>query len=123
MKKVYFLSLFLLVISTLTAVGQTFNSRDEFRGSWSTGSSWVGGAAPGTVDIQNSNILIQGYITRSGNLSFKNNATLTVDSYDTLVVSGDVVFNNNTTLTVRTGGVLVVVGNITSHNNIDVASF
>ena len=123
MKKVYLLSIVIILIFEFSAFGQNknpFNSIAEIKSDWELGTSWTGGVSPGTIDVQNVIITIQGYISRNGNLSFKNNADLVVDSYDTLVIAGDLLFQNTTTLTIKDGAVLVVTGNFTSNNNINV---
>jgi hypothetical protein len=123
MKKVYLLCVFvILTIFNSYAQRQAFSSKDEYKGDWELGASWIDGVPPGTTNLQNVNITTQGYITRNGSLSFENGADLIIDSYDTLVVMGDLEFKNNTELTVREGAVLVVTGNFISNNNIEIAA-
>ena len=87
-------------------------SKSNHEGDWTDNSSWTDNSAPGVTTI-NSNCIINGKITRTGNLDF-NNGDLTVN--DTLLIFGNLVLGNNADLTVNSGGILIVFGDYTSGN-------
>jgi len=63
-----------------------------------------------------SNMTANANVTFGGALVVQNNATLTINSGDTLRV-GSASFTNNSVLVINSGGVLIVYGNMTASNN------
>ncbi len=115
----------IIVLGSSTQVqSQNHNSNSELSGYWSDASSWSGGSiAPTTSSTQNLNIQINGYIIRGGNLAYTgNNANLTVQSGDTLVVDGNLSLKNGSKVTIESGGILVVLGDFTTKNNLDLST-
>ncbi len=95
-----------------------FTSKNNFEGLWSTGTSWVGGVAPPSSNVD-SNIEIFGFITLVGDLNYQatgGGKTLTIS--DTLVIDGNVTMNNKANITVNSGGLLIITGNFTAENKI-----
>jgi hypothetical protein len=110
----------LLIIFISISVSRAQTSRKNYTGTWTSGSSWTGGIAHPVTAIS-SDILIQGYITWNGSLSFvANNNDKAIVINDTLVVTGDMHFFNDAK-DLRTGptGVLIVLGNFSATNKID----
>ncbi len=102
-------------------------SRNNFIGNWEQGSSWVGGVSPAVTNIGSADLdlTINGYITRTGNLSFTNvNANASGPDLvinDTLVVVGDVTFANKAAnLILSANSILIISGNFTANNKITV---
>jgi len=118
-------ALVVAVMSSQFAVGQTYSTKNNYTGNWSTASSWVSGSQPNplTTNIDD-NINIYGYISTSGSLSFTNvNEGKDFYIYDTLVVFGNLDFANKAhNFYVEPGAVLVVFGDFTATNKITVAN-
>lgn len=125
-------TLFLFVLLLSGAVLAQKATKNNYYGSWGSGSSWVGGVAPNYTALPapiNENYTIQGYIN-VGTISANQNLTFSAnkDSYritinDTLVVYGDVDFaNRSMDLIIGNGGLLIILGNLQMNNRIDVSS-
>ena len=117
MKKavIFFLIIPLIPLSILAQEGYTSdNNSTGFwtdAGIWSRSQNWMPttpgtdvGGATGFVDIY-------GYVVRSGNLTLRGMALLTV--YDTLWITGNFNVTQSSSIDVRAGGILVVDGNMT----------
>ncbi len=118
-KCAYLLILLFFVISQVNAAID-FKTRKDYTGYWSDISTWSP-AYPG-VDIninQNDTILIDGFITREGDLTFSS-GTVTVN--DTLLIYGDLIIGNNGNLNIESGGIIIVYGNYTSNNQVQVVT-
>ena len=98
-------------------------SLNNHTGAWEDGSSWTGGVAP-PVDLTTAylDLNVDGYITRTGDLS----AAMNTDSRkfivnDTLVILGNLTFQGNAApLAVGPDAVLIVIGNVSSANSFTV---
>ncbi len=113
----------LLIIFISISVSRAQTSRKNYTGTWTSGSSWTGGIAPPVTAIS-SDILIQGYITRNGSLSFAaNHSDKAIVINDTLVVTGNMqFFNDAQELRIGPKGVLIVLGNFSATNKIDLSN-
>lgn len=98
---------------------------------WETNANWTDNSAAPTTNIGNPlqnaggnpQIIIEGYITRNGALTFANigNNTREFIVRDTLVVYGNVNFPGNSyNLILESGSVLVVFGDFTAGNKVTV---
>jgi hypothetical protein len=95
------------------AAGGTFTSSTS--GPWTTNSSWVGGIAPVTTNINGDNITVNtNHTITSGSLNVDNNATFTVKSTATLYITGNLVIQNN--LVMNISGTLIITGNLENNN-------
>ena len=115
MKSILFLIMICLSIFTY---GQTYTSSTT--GSWTVGSTWVGGSAPVlTAGQLNNNVIIAvGHtVTLSGNLTVKNGVTLTIRGK--LIVSS-LDFQNGSTIIVESGGTLQATSLTNSNNSTNV---
>lgn len=118
------IGIFILLWLGLFNLSYSQTSLNEQTGSWTDGADWIGGTAPPTTNITSS-IVVDGYITRNGNLDFENGSSLTINTQDTLVVVGDLNFNSNSngvTLSIASGAILLVTGNFSTNNNLDISS-
>src|SRR5688500_15171386 len=99
MKKI--LAVACLVCAIVSTAFSQRTSLDNYTGTWESTASWVGGIAPPTTNpatLTNAhlNLTINGYITRTGNITMPG-ATPTKDFIvnDTLVIIGDITFPND----------------------------
>ncbi len=111
MKRIFLLLLFSEFM--LNALSQTSTTTG---GIWHTGSTWVGGSVPPTL---NATINIDGPVTSNLDLTFSNNVTLTINSYDTLIINGNITFGNGAELIIQSGAVMIVRGDFSSNNNLE----
>ncbi|PZR35219.1 MAG: hypothetical protein DI538_15550 [Azospira oryzae] len=103
----FFLS-FLLLSSS--AFAQTYTSKNNYTGNWSTNTTWTGGTAPGTSIVGTANVY--GKVSLTGALSTSTSGSGGVlNIYDTLSITG--AFTNNGTFSLKAGGVF----NAASFNN------
>ncbi len=94
--------------------GQTYTSSTT--GSWTVGSTWVGGSAPVLASSQLNNntiIAVGNTVTLTGNLTVKNGVTLTVRGK---LIASAVDFQNGSIVIVESGGILQV-SSLTNSNN------
>jgi len=108
------LTLILSLLVSLTVYGQTYTSTTT--GSWTVGSTWVGGSSPVLTSGQlNNNVIIEvGHtVTLSGNLTVKNGVTLSVRGK---LVANSVDFQNGSIVIVESGGIFQMT-NLTNSNN------
>jgi hypothetical protein len=90
-------------------------------GSWTTGSTWIGGSSPtlsGGAGNLNSDVTIEtGHtVTLSSDLTIKSGVTLRVKGTLIINTSGNVDFNNGSTIIVESGGTLEM-DMLTNSNN------
>ena len=109
----FFLGLF--ISSTAFSQESTLNN---YAGLWTDNTSWTSGSNPGVSGLK-VDILINGFITRMGDLDFVNH-TLTVE--DTLIIYGNVTFGSNANLVIANGGIVIIYGDYTSGNNVSVVA-
>jgi hypothetical protein len=102
-------------------------SKNNYTGTWESTNSWTNGVVPATANIGASlfPFNINGYITRTGNLSFANiNADATGPNFtvnDTLVIHGNVTFENKAAnLVLGPNSVMIVFGDFTATNKVTV---
>lgn len=114
----------LICLSFLISSGiAQVSTNDNYYGNWIDPSSWVSEAqpAPLTTNIDDG-IVIYGYITREGNLSFANVGQandLLIN--DTLVIKGDLSFANSAAnLIIPSGGLLIVFNDFSATNKIEI---
>jgi len=93
---------------------------------WNNSANWVGGTQPNPLSSGiNDEIIVDGYITRDGSLSFANigNNSDEIIINDTLIVNGDVDFNTNAiSLTLASESLMVVFGNFSASNKISISN-
>ncbi|MGL1885239.1 MAG: T9SS type A sorting domain-containing protein [Reichenbachiella sp.] len=123
MNKLSIILLATFMIFSQNVSGQ-LSTNNDYSGTWSDVASWsTAQPAPLTTLIAESqDIIINGYITREGDLSFANigNNSFELRVIDTLVVEGDLSFaNNSISLSIESGGVLVVFGSLNVNNKVD----
>jgi hypothetical protein len=110
---VVFLYFNLGTFETAFAAGSSYTSTKT--GSWSTNSTWSGGTAPPSTNINGDVITINNnHVINASGLDAKNNAVITIRSNATLVVTGDLVVDNN--LILNNSGNLVITGNLITKN-------
>lgn len=120
--------------------GGSYTSRQN--GNWIMSSTWNGGTAPPTSDLEGSvTINSNQSVTLSGTLTTKNNTIITINSngkltisgdliakndlqiivYGELVIGGDMEGENNSIITINNGGKVTTSGNIKFKNNTQLA--
>lgn len=125
MKQVFVVVLLVIGIVS-SAFCQPATSKNNYTGDWETVGSWVGGVAPPvstpgpiTITALSLDLTINGYITRTGDVSIAdgtNGEDFIVN--DTLVVIGDLHFGQNgADLVIGPNGVLIVIGTFSNENN------
>jgi hypothetical protein len=118
----FLLSSLLLCLVSTNAFTQSI-SYDNHTGSWDETQTWQGGSIP-TKNITNENIIINGYVTLTGNLNFNGTGIISIN--DTLVVTGDISCANpggsgtTTNISLGAAGVLIVLGDLSSKNKIEI---
>lgn len=125
----FFIILFTICSISNYAIAQFETIDDETNvRTWEADASWVSNSRPGgtlpSVNANDNNINIRGYVTRTGNLTLLNDGNDTNNIFtvtDTLVVYGNVVFENNS-LDLVVNGVFVIFGTITFNNQVDVGN-
>ena len=95
-------------------------SRDNRRGDWTDGMSWLANTAPGTSFSKSTSVEVYGYIERSGDIHFNKGGVLTI--HDTLFIRGNLSLKMGAILTIGNNGVLVVLGNYSSDKNLSLAN-
>ncbi len=126
------LLLVLFVFVSANVLGQFVSVNQPGVLPWELGSSWVGGTAPGTVDLANT-VTIESYIDRTGDLGFKGADTRftagvgnpadpgVVTSYDVFVVRGDLNLTNGSAASygfeVKPNGIVIVFGDLNFNKN------
>lgn len=118
-------------LSLTPGMAQHFTSINN--GSWTTGSTWVGGAVPptggtwGSVTIKHNVTLSGNYITGSSSLTVEANKTLTITGnfttqggatinvYGTLILEGSANISSN--LYIHPGGQVIIKQNITVNDS------
>jgi hypothetical protein len=116
------LTLFCISFFFSSGIAQ-FSTKDNYFGNWIDPSSWVSGLQPNPLTTNiNDGIIINGYITREGNLSFANVGQandLLIN--DTLVIKGEISFANSAAnLVIPTSGLLIVFGDFSATNKIEI---
>ena len=98
---------------------QSHSSRNNYTGDWQTPASWnPTWPVPQTNNI-GYDIIIYGYITVNGSLSFSGFGSDLIIN-DTLVVYGDLILENYNDITVNNNGILIVRGNLTIGNHSEI---
>jgi gliding motility-associated-like protein len=111
--------LFGLIFFSIQVLFSIHISKDNYTGNWGTPTSWDPVWTAPLNTINNFDVIIFGYITLNGNLTFTGSScTLTVN--DTLVVNGDLSVGNNNDLIINPGGVLIIRGNLSITNKCDI---
>ena len=86
------------VIISLTTSGslycQSYASRDNYTGNWEDSLSWIPVWHTPLVNLTDTDIIINGYITVNGDLNFYGVASSLIIN-DTLVIRGDLTLGNN----------------------------
>lgn len=95
-------------------------SRDNNRGDWTSGLSWMGNTSPGTSFSKDTSVDIYGYVERTGDIAFNKGGILNI--FDTLFITGDLFLSKDATLNIGSNGVLVIVGNYTSEKDLILAN-
>jgi len=91
-----------LLFLSFSSVAQTYTSKNNYTGNWSTNSTWTGGAAPGTSIIGTANVY--GKVSLTGTLATSTSGSGGVlNIYDTLSITG--AFTNNGTFSLKSGGI------------------
>jgi gliding motility-associated-like protein len=90
-------------------------SRENYTGPWESPASWNPEWPVPLHIINGFSIIINGYITVNGSLSFTGNPTNLLVN-DTLVIKGNLVLDNNSDVTVGDNGILIIRGNLTIDN-------
>ena len=118
MLKSYFILLFILL--SLSVFSQKV-SKNNYTGDWTNNSSWIGNSAPGVNNIL-TNCIINGKITRVGNLDFVL-GDLIID--DTLIIFGNLTLGNNSDLIIHDKGIIIIYGDYSSNNqtNVEVGGY
>ena len=112
--------MFSLTVQAIFSQSQV--SRDNYTGDWETPSSWnPSWAVPQTNLTEGGNIIINGYITVSGSLSFDILPSNLIIN-DTLVIIGDLYLGSLNDLTVNGNGILILRGNLTIDKNSNIIS-
>src|SRR5450759_4815656 len=107
----------LFYLHTQVVFSQSHSSKDNYTGAWETPESWDPiWTVPQTTYIEGMDIIINGYITVNGSLSFSGSPTNLIIN-DTLVIKGDLLLDNYNNLTVNGNGILIVRGNFNFNNH------
>jgi gliding motility-associated-like protein len=119
----YYRIILLLCIFCLTGktvFSQSYSSKDNYIGAWETPASWnPEWTLPQTTNIAGMDIIINGYITVNGSLSFSGSpANLIIN--DTLVIKGDLSLGTYNNLTINGNGILIIRGNLILDNNFNI---
>jgi gliding motility-associated-like protein len=113
-KKFFFL--FLVVLNSgHTLFSQTYSSRNNYTGDWELPATWNTMWNHPQTTLTGNNIIINGYITANGNLTFSGSASKLIIN-DTLVIKGDLTLGNNNDLTINDNGILIIRGAFTTGN-------
>lgn len=127
MKKILFISSFIILVLPSLLAQET--SVDNYEGQWNNNSSWIDGSAPDFTINENTDYILNGYISigssaSNQDLNFTNtgqNEDFTIN--DTLVVYGNVSHaNKGHNIIVSPGAIFIVFGNFTADNKIEVSS-
>jgi len=107
------------VIISLTTSGslycQSYASRDNYTGNWEDSLSWIPIWHTPLVNLTDTDIIINGYITVNGDLNFYGVASSLIIN-DTLVIRGDLTLGNNNDITINDGGILIIRDTLTINN-------
>jgi hypothetical protein len=116
----------LLLISS-RVFSQDVSTLNNYTGDWDDTGSWTGGTQPDPLfnDIDNQNILVEGYIN-VGSYGIDQDMSIATNSNgfdfvieDTLVIYGDFEFKQNA-MDLVVNGYLIVFGNVIFRNRVDV---
>lgn len=122
----------LVILVSQVDVSAQESTTASSNGSWTTGSNWSDGSAPGVTNLSGTNITINStspkYI-RVGNYGANQNLTFAANSdaqsitiNGTLVVYGNVDFANKAmNLVIPAGGVMIILGDLDMNNKIDLS--
>jgi gliding motility-associated-like protein len=100
---------------------QSYSSRDNYTGDWLTPTTWNPVWEEPQTDISGYNIIINGYISVNGSLSFRSSASNLIIN-DTLVIKGNLSLGSNNDMTVADNGIVIVLGNLSFGNQTIVAA-
>lgn len=95
------------------------SSKNNYTGAWETNTSWSPTWAVPQTNVSGYNIIINGYITVNGSLSFSGTSGNIIIN-DTLVIKGDLSLENKNSLIINDNGILIVRGNISIHDHANV---
>jgi gliding motility-associated-like protein len=106
------LILWIISIPSKVLFSQSQTSKDNYTGAWETPASWDPvWTLPQTTNIAGMSIIINGYITLNGSLSFSSSSSNLIIN-DTLVINGDLTLAANNNLTINANGILIIRGNL-----------
>ncbi len=112
MKRIIFL-LWIFCLSVQVVFSQSHASKNNYTGDWTTSTSWSPSWSSPQTNNLTSDIIINGYITLNGSLSFSILPCNLIIN-DTLVINGDLTLGLLTDLTINGNGILIVRGNLTT---------
>src|SRR5665647_3559143 len=102
------------------AVFSQHTSNNNYTGAWETPTSWSPTWPVPQTNISGYNIIINGYMTVNGPLSFLGTCVLTIN--DTLVIKGNLSLGDNCDITINNNGILIIRGNLTMHNHSEITA-
>lgn len=111
-----FLSIVFLLTSMILVAQET--SLNNHEGIWTSNSTWLDGSSPGNSNIPS--FVINGDVTSESSLNMADQASLSIEINDTLIVDGNISFpanKNFASVTVRSGGILIIFGNLAMGKN------
>ncbi len=118
MKNFYIFITFIFLNSFEVSALTTFTTLSGT--SWTTGSNWSGGSAPGTTGGSNNVYLINNsmVLTTTG-FTLGANSVISLGVGTSFTVNGDISFSNGSSISVPLGATLIINGNVTNNNNSD----
>ena len=90
-------------------------------GTWLNSGTWTPAIAPDPLDID-TDVTIEGYVTREGALTTRSNTNLTLSITDTLVIKGNLTIGKKGNLEIGSNGLLIIDGDFSSEDQVDVVN-